>query len=97
MKKLIHVFCLTLGMLFAGFAFAGPVDINNANATELSANINGVGQKKAAAIIKYREQHGPFKSVDDLKKVQGIGPGILNKNRDNLKLASQHLKIQSKK
>jgi competence protein ComEA len=97
MKKLIHIFCLTLGMLFAGFAFAGPVDINSANAAELSANINGVGQKKAVAIVEYRKKHGPFKTVDDLAKVQGIGPGILNKNRENLKLASQQLKIQSKK
>ncbi|MGD8408177.1 MAG: helix-hairpin-helix domain-containing protein [Thiohalophilus sp.] len=97
MKKLIHIFCLTLGMLFAGVAFAGPVDINSANAAELSANINGVGQKKAVAIVEYRKKHGPFKTVDDLAKVQGIGLGILNKNRENLKLASQQLKLQPKK
>jgi competence protein ComEA len=84
-------------MLFAGVAFAGPVDINSANAAELSANINGVGQKKAVAIVEYRKKHGPFKTVDDLAKVQGIGLGILNKNRENLKLASQQLKLQPKK
>ncbi|TDY02660.1 ComEA family DNA-binding protein [Thiohalophilus thiocyanatoxydans] len=89
MKKLIQTLVLTLSMLSAGFAFAEPVNINSATAAELSANINGVGQKKAEAIIKYREEHGPFKQIEDLMKVQGVGPGIFAKNRENLKLASK--------
>ena len=97
MKKLIQILSLTLGMVFAGIAAAGPVDINSASASELSANINGVGEKKAVAIIEYRKKHGPFKTVDDLMKVQGIGEGILSKNRENLKLASQQLATKPKK
>ncbi|MFP3875035.1 MAG: ComEA family DNA-binding protein [Thiohalophilus sp.] len=97
MKKLIHTLIFTLSMLFAGVAFAGPVNINTADAAELAANINGVGQKKAAAIIEYRKQHGPFKKVEDLMKVQGIGPGILAKNEDDLKLASKQAKLGHKK
>lgn len=97
MKKLIQTLVFALSMLFAGFAFAGPVDINTANATELATNINGVGEKKAAAIVEYRNQHGPFKTIEDLQNVQGIGPGILSKNRDNLKLASKQAKLDHKK
>lgn len=97
MKKLIQTLFFTLSMLFAGFAFAGPVDINTADAAELAANINGVGDKKAAAIVEYRNQHGPFKKVEDLMKVQGIGPGILTRNQDNLKLASKQAKLDRKK
>ncbi len=97
MKKLIQTLVFSLSMLFAGIAFAGPVDINTANATELATNINGVGEKKAAAIVEYRNQHGPFKKVEDLQKVQGIGPGILSKNRENLKLASKQAKLDHEK
>lgn len=93
MKKLIQIVVLSLGMLCAGFAFAESVDINTASATELATAINGVGEKKAAAIIKYRDTHGPFQKVDDLMKVQGIGPGILSKNQENLTLASDQKKL----
>ncbi|MDZ7804697.1 helix-hairpin-helix domain-containing protein [Thiohalophilus sp.] len=97
MKKLIQTLVFSLSMLFAGIAIAGPVDINTASATELATNINGVGEKKAVAIVEYRNQHGPFKKVEDLQKVQGIGPGILSKNRDNLKLASKQAKLDHEK
>ncbi|MDZ7662772.1 ComEA family DNA-binding protein [Thiohalophilus sp.] len=97
MKKLIQTLIFTLSMLFAGVAFAGPVNINTANAAELAANINGVGQKKAAAIVEYRKQHGPFKKVEDLMEVQGIGPGILARNEADLKLASKQAKLGHKK
>mgnify|MGYP000464292011 CR=1 FL=1 len=97
MKKLIQTLIFTFSMLFAGMAFAGPVDINTADAAELAANISGVGDKKAAAIVEYRTQHGPFKRVEDLMKVQGIGPAILAKNQDNLKLVSKQAKLDHKK
>ncbi|MFO8024005.1 ComEA family DNA-binding protein [Thiohalophilus sp.] len=96
MKKLIQSLVFSLSMLFAGFAFAGPVDINTANAAELAANINGVGEKKAAAIVEYRDQYGPFQTVEDLMEVQGIGPGILARNADNLKLNPIQAKLGHK-
>jgi len=57
------------------------VDINTADAKTLAANINGIGEKKAEAIVEYREKHGPFKSANDLTKIKGIGPKIVEKNR----------------
>ena len=50
----------------------GMIDLNTASAEELSKGIKGIGAKKAAAIVKYREVHGPFQSVDELSKVPGI-------------------------
>ena len=46
--------------------------------------MNGVGEKKAATIVAYRETHGPFQRVEDLSNVKGIGVSTVEKNRDNL-------------
>ncbi|MCL6742166.1 helix-hairpin-helix domain-containing protein [Kosakonia sp. R1.Fl] len=62
------------------------VSINSATAEELSRVMNGVGIKKAQAIVSYREEYGPFKSVDDLKQVPGIGGTLVERNLSNLKL-----------
>lgn len=76
-------------LLFAGFAFAGEtVNINVANAESLALAIKGVGQKRAEAIIEYREQFGPFRSVDELTQVQGIGDKLLEGSRHNLTVES---------
>ncbi len=48
------------------------VNINTATLQELMT-LPGIGQKTAEKIIRYREENGPFKSPDDLKKVKGIG------------------------
>ena len=65
-------------------AVAGPVDINKADAATLAKELTGVGDAKAHAIIAYRDQHGPFKSVDDLVLVSGIGEKTVAANRDKL-------------
>ncbi len=52
-------------------------------------NIKGVGEKRAAAIIEYRQQNGPFKSVDDLVNIGGIGQTIVDDNRENLTVESE--------
>lgn len=69
MKKLLLILALA-------FAFAIPawaaVDINTATQAELQS-LNGVGPKKAQAIIEYRKKNGPFKSAADLDKVPGFG------------------------
>lgn len=57
---------------------AGTVNINTANATELD-RLPGVGAATAAAIIAYRDTNGPFRTVDDLGKVSGIGDAKLAK------------------
>ncbi len=80
------VLLLSAALAFSLPVFAGPVDVNTADAKTLDANLVGVGPKVAEAIVAYRTKHGPFKSVDELKKVKGVGPKILEKNRESLTL-----------
>ncbi|MCY4157443.1 MAG: helix-hairpin-helix domain-containing protein [Gammaproteobacteria bacterium] len=65
---------------------AGEVNVNTADAETLAAELNGIGPVKAKAIIEYREQNGPFKSVEELLKVKGIGPKTLEKIRKDVLL-----------
>lgn len=58
-----------------------PININQADARVLDLALDGIGAKKAEAIVEYRELNGPFQSVDDLAQVKGIGPGTLDRNR----------------
>lgn len=58
-----------------------PININTASAHHLR-RINGIGEVTAAAVIEYREQHGGFKTVDELVNVKGIGNATLEKIRD---------------
>lgn len=73
-----------LSLLAAGAAFAGPVDLNSADAETLAAELDGVGESRAAAIVEYREANGGFDSVDALTEVQGIGPATVDGNRERL-------------
>lgn len=79
--KALLIASLVLG---SSWAFAAPVNVNTADAVTLAKNINGVGAKKAQAIVKYRNLNGPFKSVDELLNVKGIGQKIIEKNRGDL-------------
>ncbi len=60
---------------------SGKININAAPASEL-VRLKGIGEVKAAAIIKYRNENGGFKSVDELINVSGIGEKTLEKIRD---------------
>ncbi len=57
------------------------VRINKATIAELET-LPGIGPAKANAIISYREEHGPFKTVEDLLNISGIGPKSLEKLRE---------------
>ena len=70
------------------WAFAGPVNINTADAETLSAELDGIGLSKAKAIVEYRQKYGPFKSPDDLSLVKGIGERTVELNRANIKVSS---------
>lgn len=59
------------------------VNINKATAEELD-KVPGIGPVTAQKIIEYREKNGQFNSIDELKKVGGIGDKTLNKFRDNI-------------
>ncbi|MDU4093740.1 MAG: helix-hairpin-helix domain-containing protein [Pantoea sp.] len=62
------------------------VSINSASAQELAAVMNGVGLKKAEAIVSYRQQFGPFTELEQLKEVPGIGSALVERNLSRLKL-----------
>jgi len=57
------------------------LDINSATPALLAERLPGIGPAKAKAIVVYREQHGPFNSIDLLIEVKGIGPATLEKIR----------------
>ena len=62
---------------------SGLININSASATELEA-LSGIGEVLAATIVEYRDQNGPFASVEDLMDVSGIGPATLEEIRDQV-------------
>ena len=69
-------------------AIAGPVDVNTADAETISAELKGVGITKAIAIVEYRKANGPFRSVEDLALVKGIGERTVDMNREFILLNS---------
>jgi len=66
---------------------ATPVNINQASASTIAKALDGIGASKAVAIVAWRDAHGPFKSVDDVGQVKGIGKSTLARNRDAILLA----------
>ena len=77
--------CKILLGLIAGLSTCvfAAVNINTANVEELQ-QLKGIGAKKAAEIVAYREAHGEFKNVDELTNVKGIGKATLGKLRQEL-------------
>lgn len=65
-----------------------PININTATAEELQA-LPGIGETRAEAIVAYREEHGPFTYVEDLRGVSGIGEGILANIMDYITVGEQ--------
>ena len=78
-KLILSVFLILPFLVYAGEA----ININTADKETLMA-IKGVGEKRAEAIIMYREKNGPFTSLDQLTNIKGVGNSFLEKNRDNL-------------
>lgn len=62
------------------------VNINTADAKSLSRQLVGVGITRAQKIVQYRDENGPFTSVEDLRKVKGVGKSVINKNRARIVL-----------
>ena len=61
----------------------GIININTASLEELQ-KINGVGEVKAKSIINYRETNGGFKSIDEMKNIEGIGDKTFEKMKDQI-------------
>ncbi|MEE4661852.1 MAG: helix-hairpin-helix domain-containing protein [Halieaceae bacterium] len=65
---------------------SSTVNINTADAVTLADALAGVGQSRAEAIVRYREEFGPFFTPEDLLQVKGIGPAVLERNRARIAL-----------
>ncbi len=89
---------LALVLLSSG-AFAAPpqaqvasdkskerVDINTATAEQLADTLQGIGLKRAEAIVAYRDRFGKFYSAEELTAVKGIGANTIKRNRSRIKI-----------
>jgi len=77
---------LIFGLFAASWAEDSPkININTALDDEL-VQLRGIGEKKAAKIIEFRETNGPFKQPEDLTKVPGIGPKTFEANKHRIRV-----------
>jgi len=83
MKK-IKSFLFIVLFSFSSLLYAAQVNINTADADTLSNELSGIGQSKAEAIVAYRDQHGPYKQLEDLANVKGIGLSTIEKNKSKM-------------
>ncbi|GAB6196627.1 ComEA family DNA-binding protein [Lysobacter xanthus] len=99
--RLLHI--LALSLAFASTAVAASplatpvarpgvaverVNINTADVATLDRVLVNIGPSKAEAIVAYRKTNGPFRSIDQLALVKGIGLKTIEKNRDRILLGS---------
>lgn len=91
-------------MCFIAFVFfsinvwaAQTVNINAADAATLDRVLEGIGPKKAQSIVDFRKLNGPYKSLDDLSKVSGIGAKTIARNRDKIRFADEAVKSEMPK
>ena len=87
MKKILYpIIYLAVSLpLFANPITSPPkININSADINTLMHSIKGIGAKRAAAIIQYRQAHGAFKSLKDLASVHGFGQGFIKSHEKQL-------------
>ena len=89
MSGLLGTLLLTSVLGTGALHAAEPVNINTADAATIAAAISGVGEKRAQAIVAYREANGPFASVDDLLAVRGVGEKTLEQSRARLTVGTR--------
>jgi competence protein ComEA len=77
---------ILIASLLPAFVWAGPVDINSADAATIAKELQGIGLSRAQAIVAYREKNGAFKNAQDLRKIKGIGAKVLELNRENIRV-----------
>ena len=73
------------GLLESKRRLIARIDINSATAEELAA-LERIGPATAARIIAYRQEHGPFRTVEQLQEVKGIGPKTFARIRDRIRI-----------
>ncbi len=102
MKQIVSLFTVLLLTFTSAVTFAegqsvsqqsatseisiGKVNINSADADVLADVLHQIGEKKAAAIVEWRNTNGPFTSVEQLMEVKGIGEATLKANADKIAL-----------
>lgn len=85
---------LVLSLALAGSAFAAApataerVNINTADVATLDRVLVNIGPSKAQAIVAYRKANGPFRSIDQLALVKGVGLKTIEKNRGRIVLGA---------
>ncbi len=90
-KKILIVMFITFFMMIAGAAIAeetrkvvtGQLNINEASSQDFLL-LPGIGEKTSHRIVKYREELGGFKAIEQMKRVKGIGDAVFNKIREHL-------------
>lgn len=93
------VWCVVACLLFlsvSAHAAQGVINVNSATVEQLMM-LPGIGEKTAKDIVAFRQANGPFKSIDDVTKVKGIGKKKLDKIRPNLALQGQNTYIPDPK
>jgi len=87
--KSLLVLCLMVGLASPVWAADGEkININTADAQQLT-QLAKVGPAVAQKIVEYREAHGPFKTPEDLLQVKGVGPKILELNKDRISVGGE--------
>lgn len=76
------------GLIFAQ-GMSGMVNINTADETSLVA-LEQIGKSRAQAIMKHRDEHGAFQTIDELKDVPGIGNKIFEMIKDKITVGNDH-------
>ena len=85
--RLVQVAAL-LGLLFTQVVYAAPdsVNVNTADAELIAEVLDGVGMRRAQAIVDYREVNGAFADAYDLANVKGIGDRTVELNEDKIRV-----------
>lgn len=60
------------------------INLNTADVSTLTGSFKGIGQKRAQAIVNFRNTHGKFKSITDLSQVKGLGQSFVNSHLEAL-------------
>ncbi len=88
MRKILKPLTQTLIVSLLPMAtWAGPVNINTADAQTLAMELDGIGLAKAQAIVADRKLNGKFKTAADLARVKGVGDRIVAQNEANIRIA----------
>lgn len=80
MKNCMLVMSLAVSSAVFAVQTGQPVNVNTADAQAMADNLNGIGIRKAEAIVEYRKANGPFKTLEDLKNVKGVGDATVANN-----------------